>query len=154
MLYLLNALWSGMELIFFCFFLGAYLPEKKSAKQRVIAFALAWIFTLVYTHFAPGQLVKLILTTSMIFVVSRYLNNGNWYLHIIYIAIAWMINGLVDTIALYGVSALMGVSYEEFVWMKLLYVVTVCLSKLVSILLAWTIYRIKRTASKDRKSVV
>lgn len=60
-----------------------------------------------------------------------------------------MINAIFDTIALYGVSALMGVSYTEFIWMKLLYVVTVCLSKLVSILLAWIIYRIRRTASNQ-----
>lgn len=149
MLYLLNALWSGMELIFFGLFLGAYLPAKKSSKQCVIAFTLAWIFVLVYTYFAPGQFIKMMLTISTLFAVSRYLNNDKWYLHIIYIAIAWMINAIFDTIALYGVSALMGVSYTEFIWMKLLYVVTVCLSKLVSILLAWIIYRIRRTASNQ-----
>lgn len=143
--YLLNALWSGMELVFFYFFLGAYLPAKKSTKHQVVVFALAWIFTIVYTYFAPGQLMKLILTTSMLFAVSLHLYKGNWYLHIIYIAIAWMINGLLDTIALYGVSALLGVSYTDFVWMKLFYVVTVCLSKLISILLAWIIYRIRKT---------
>lgn len=142
--YLLNSLWSGMELVFFYFFLSAYLPAKKSATQCVAAFALAWIFTIVYTYFAPGQLIKLILTTSMLFTLSIYINSGKWYLHIFYIAIAWTVNGLVDTIALYGVSALMCVSVEEFVWMKLLYVVTVCLSKLFSILLAWIIYRIRK----------
>lgn len=145
--YLLNALWSGMELVFFYFFLGAYLPAKKSTKHQVVVFALAWIFTIVYTYFAPGQLMKLMLTTSMLFAVSLHLYKGNWYLHIIYIAIAWMINGLLDTIALYGVSALLGVSYTDFVWMKLFYVVTVCLSKLISILLAWIIHRIRKTVS-------
>lgn len=144
MAYLLNALWSGMELVFFYFSLSAYLPARKSAKQRVVVFALAWVFTIIYTYFAPGQLIKLILTTSMLFAVSIYINSGKWYLHIFYIAIAWTINGLVDTIALYGVSALMCMSVEEFVWMKLLYVVTVCLSKLFSIFLAWIIYRIRK----------
>lgn len=145
--YLLNALWSGMELVFFYFFLGAYLPATKSTKHQVVVFALAWIFTIVYTYFAPGQLMKLILTTSMLFAISLHLYKGNWYLHIIYIAIAWMINGLLDTIALYGVSALLGVSYTDFVWMKLFYVVTVCLSKLISILLAWIIHRIRKTVN-------
>ena len=97
--YWLNALWGGTELIYFYFFLSAYLTAKKSTRHRVIVFALAWIFTIVYTFFAPGQLLKLILTTTMLFVVSRYLNNGSWYLHIIYISIAWMINGLIDTFA-------------------------------------------------------
>lgn len=144
--YLLNALWGGMELIYFYFFLGTYLPAKKSTKHRVAEFALAWIFTIVYTFSTPGQLLKLILTTTMLFVVSRHLNNGNWYLHIIYIAIAWMINGLIDTLVLYGISALLGVSYTDFIWMKLFYVVTVCLSKLISILLAWILYRARKTA--------
>lgn len=143
--YWLNALWGGTELIYFYFFLSAYLTAKKSTRHRVIVFALAWIFTIVYTFFAPGQLLKLILTTTMLFVVSRYLNNGSWYLHIIYISIAWMINGLIDTFALYGVSALLGVSYTDFIWMKLFYVVTVCLSKLISILLAWILYRVRKT---------
>ncbi len=143
--YLLNALWGGMELIYFYFFLGAYLPAKKSTRHRVVVFALAWVFTIVYTFFTPGQLLKLILTTAMLFVVSRHLNYGNWYLHIIYIAVAWMINGLIDTLVLYGVSALLGVSYTDFIWMKLFYVVTVCLSKLISILIAWILHRVRKT---------
>lgn len=147
--YLLSALWGEMDLVYFYFFLGTYLPAKKSKKHRMMVFALVWIVPIVYTFFAPGQLMKLILTTTMLFAVSRYLNNGNWYLHIIYIAIAWVINGLMDTIALYGISALLGVSYTEFVWMKLFYVVTVSLSKLISILLAWILFRVRKTAGNQ-----
>lgn len=147
--YLLSALWGEMDLVYFYFFLGAYLPAKKSKKHRVAVFALVWIVPIVYTFFAPGQLMKLILTTTMLFAVSRYLNSGSWYLHIIYIAIAWVINGLMDTIALYGISALLGVSYTEFVWMKLFYVVTVSLSKLISILLAWILFRVRKTAGNQ-----
>lgn len=145
--YLLNALWSGMELVFFHFFWNAFLSARKQVKQRVTVLALAWIVAVAYVCFLPGQLTKLALTTILIFTASLYLNIGAWYQHIIYAVIGCMINGLMDTIAIYGMSMFMGVSYAEFVWMKLFYVVTVCLSKLISILFAWILQRIRKTTS-------
>lgn len=145
--YLLNALWSGMELVFFHFFWNAFLSARKQVKQRVTVLALIWIVAVAYVCFAPGQLTKLALTTILIFAASLYLNTGAWYQHIIYAVMGCMINGLMDTIAIYGMSMLMGVSYAEFVWMKLFYVVTVCLSKLISILFAWILQKIRKTTS-------
>lgn len=145
--YLLNALWSGMELVFFHFFWNAFLSAQKQIKQRVTVLALVWIVAVAYVCFAPGQLTKLALTTILIFAASLYLNIGAWYQHIIFAVIGCMINGLMDTIAIYGMSMLMRVSYAEFVWMKLFYVVTVCLSKLISILFAWILQRTRKTTS-------
>ena len=142
--YLLNALWSGMELVFFHFFWNAFLSARKQLKHRVRVLALSWTIAVAYVCFVPGQLTKLALTILLLFAASLYLNTGTWYQHIIYAAIGCMINGLMDTLAIYGMSMLMGVSYAEFVWMKLFYVVTVCLSKLISILLAWFIQRLRK----------
>lgn len=146
--YLLNALWSGMELVFFHFFWNAFLSARKPLKQRMLVLALAWIIAVIYVCFAPGQLIKLALTILLLFAASLYLNTGAWYQHIIFAVIGCMINGLMDTIAVYGMSMLIGVSYAEFVWMKLFYVVTVCLSKFISILLAWFIQRVRK-ATRD-----
>lgn len=145
--YLITVLWGGMDMVYFYFFQRAFLTARKPPKQQVVVFLIAWIIALVYTFLLPEKLLKLALTVLLLSAVSACLNNGTWHQHIIYAVLSCMINGLVDTIAIYGISALVGVSYADFVWMKLFYVVTVCLSKLLCISLAWLFRRIRKTDS-------
>ena len=145
--HLLTALWGGMDWVFFHFFWGAFLQPKKQLKRRAAVIALGWIIDYFYVYLVPDQFPKLIFTLSIFLAVSFYINSAAWYQHIVYVVLGYMINGLMDTITLYGMSALMGVSYAEFVWMKLFYVVTVSLSKAFAILLGWTVRRIRKSVS-------
>lgn len=145
--YLFTALWGGMDWVFLHFFWGAFLRPKRSLKQRIAVIALAWMIGYIYICLVPDQFPKILFTLSIFLAVSLYLNSGAWYQHIVYVVLGYMINGLIDTITLYGMSALMGVSYAEFVWMKLFYVVTVSMSKSFTILLGWTVRRIRKSAS-------
>lgn len=142
--YFISGLWGFMELVFFHFFWGAFLYPKKSLKRQIITMGFAWVLGVICLCFVPNQIVKKLLIYFLTFLVSLYLYHGVWYQHIIFVAVGCIMNGLLDTFMVYGISALLGVSYTEFVWMKLYYVVTVSMSKLISILLAWTIRRLRK----------
>lgn len=144
--YLITILWGGMELIFFHVFRSAFLPTRKAPRQQAVLFLLTWASTILYAVFVPVKLVKMTLTLLIVFASSCFGNRGTWYQHLIYTVLGYMVNGLMDTLAIYGISALLGVSYEDFVWMKLFYVVTVTMSKLISIFLAWILRRLRKTA--------
>ena len=61
-----------------------------------------------------------------------------------------LFNSLLDLIVLYGLCALLKVSLKEFAWMKLYYVSTVTLSKLLSVLLAWIFHRIRKPVNNQK----
>lgn len=144
--YLITALWGGMEVLFFHIFRSAFLPVRKPPQQQAFLFLLTWAISLVCAVLVPVKLVKMILTLLIVFTASCYGNRGTWYQHLIYTVLGYIANGLMDTLAVYGISALIGISYAEFVWMKLFYVVTVTMSKLISIFLAWILRRLRKTA--------
>ncbi len=59
-----------------------------------------------------------------------------------------------DTAILYGASALLGISLEELVWKKLTYSFIVSIGKTISILLSWTLFRVRhaeKVEALDRK---
>lgn len=147
--YVLNILWSLLELVFFYFFWGCFLHTKRTTKEQLKAIATAWFAGLVYLFLIPDEMIKQGLTYSMLFLVSVYLYRGVWYLHLILVLVGCLFNGLMDAIILYSITAILEISYAEFVWMKLFYSVAVTISKLVSILIAWSMRRVKNTPNND-----
>lgn len=142
--YVLIAIWGLSEYVFFHFFWDAFLISKKPYRQHILTIFCAWLVSFLYTSLVPDQMIKQALTFLVLFLMSTYLYGGKWYRHIIFIAVGYVLVGIVDTLCVYGVSALLGISYSEFVWRKLFYVVTVSFSKLLSILIAWTIKRVRK----------
>ena len=142
--YIFNTLWALMDLVFCYFFWGAFLHPSKSPRQKLGAILVAWLIGSTYTSLIPNQFLKQILTFILFFLASSYLYKGSWYQHIIYIILGYILSGIVDILSVYGASALLGISYSQFVWRKLYYVVTVSSEKLFSILLAWTIRKLRK----------
>lgn len=145
MVYFLNGFWGLLEIIFFYIFWGAYLPAKRTRRQELIGIALFWaVYMLVANFLYDPNMLKVTLTFSISFLLSGYLFQGYWYQHIAFALLGYIINGSIDTLLLYSICILLEISYTEFVWMKLLYVVTVTISKLMSIFLGWIIRKFRR----------
>lgn len=142
--YIFSMLWALMDLVFCYFFLGSCLHSSKSPKQKLCAILITWLIGSAYTILISNQILKQILSLLLLFLVSSYLYKGSWYLHILYIILGYILSGIVDILSVYGVSALLGISYSQFVWRKLSYVVTVSAGKLLSILLVWTIRKLRK----------
>lgn len=143
--YMISALWALMDIVFFFFFWSAFLQSKRSTQQRILSLTLIWVVGILYAIVGFKAFPKPLFSLLVLVIASLYLFQGPWYQHILYVALGYIISGVMDTIMIYGISAFMGISYEEFIWLKLFYVVTVSISKLVSILLAWAIWRIRKS---------
>lgn len=142
--YFFSTLWTLMDLVFCYFFLGSFLHPSKSPKQTLRAILIAWLIGSAYTILISNQILKQILSLLLLFLVSSYLFKGSWYLHMLYIILGYILSGIVDILSVYGVSALLGISYSQFVWRKFYYVVTVSAGKLLAILLAWTTRKLRK----------
>ena len=91
-----------------------------------------------------NDIPKVALTWALSFLLATYLLRGPWYQRILFVFLGYTIGGSIDAILVYGVSALLGVSHSEFIWMKLFYIVTVTTSKMLSILIAWAINKLRK----------
>lgn len=152
--YLLTALWTGLETIAFNFIFRAIFRLTPPAKRSVIALTLLWIFSQIYLHLGLLAPIKLTMTVVSHLVVSCVLYKGKWYLHLLASMLWLIIGGIVDTISLYGFSALLNLSASQLVWKKWLYAMVVSIGKLVTLFLSWLFYRFwryKRFQSTQRK---
>lgn len=145
--YVFNSVWSLLEFYFFLLFWRSFLRTRKPIKIQVISMVIAWVIGIVYMSIVQNQFIKQLLTYFLLFCLSFFLYHGVWYKHIIFVIVGCIINGLMDTIVIYSICALLGISYLEFVWMKLFYVVCVSISKLISILIAWTIFQYRKNVN-------
>ena len=142
--YFLSTLWALMDTIFFYFFWHSFLRSKRTKQQQLSTMAFVWLVGIAYAVIDFKEFPKPLFSLLVLIVASLYLFQGPWYQHIIFVALGYIISGVIDTIMIYGVSAFLGISYSEFIWMKLFYVVTVSIGKLISILFAWAIQRMRK----------
>lgn len=139
-----STLWTLMDLVFCYFFLGSFLQPSKSLRQKLGTILVAWLIGSAYTILISNQMLKQILSLFLLYFVSSYLYKGSWYLRMLYITLGYILSGIVDILSVYGVSALLGISYSQFVWRKFYYVVTVSAGKLLAILLAWIMRKLRK----------
>lgn len=144
MVYFLSAFWCLLELIFFYFFWTAFLPSKQAHRKTTVAAVCYWIACVLVVSIIEKDIPKVALTWSLSFLLATYLLRGPWYQRILFVFLGYTIGGSIDAILVYGVSTLLGISSAEFMWMKLFYTATVTTSKLLSILFAWAINKLRK----------
>lgn len=143
MSYCFSAIWGITEVLFVYFFLGAFLRLKRKPVQCLMAVIIAWGIGFLNACLSPAYWVKLTVTVCLFFAMGKYMFRGVWYQYLILVVLALTINGLIDTLMLYGTVRFLGISYAEFVWRKFSYVAVITISKLLSLLLAWAFRRIR-----------
>ena len=144
MFYFLSAFWCLLELIFFYFFWTAFLPSKQAHRKTAVAAVCYWTACVLVVSIVENDIPKVALTWSLSFLLATYLLRGPWYQRILFVFLGYTIGGSIDAILVYGVSTLLGISSAEFMWMKLFYTATVTTSKLLSILFAWAINKLRK----------
>lgn len=160
--YFVSALWIGIELTAQFFFLNVILPRNHTGHK--VVFSLLILGTIIfavnncslYPFYMNAYLRKLV---NMIVVIiwSFVLFGGTWYGHIFAVVLCYFALGAVDTITIYGTSAVLGIALSELVWRKTLYCVIVTAGKLLFLFLTWIFNYIKvRTTprSLNQKKII
>ena len=142
-MYLLSAIWVGLELSGCLFFNGAFLQEKKRKSYAVKLVVAAWVIMSIYANVAINNLVKQIITILIFTFVSVLFYNGRSIVHFFLTIICYIFITVIDSLFLYGVCALLKMSYAEFVWRKLSYSTLITVDKLLVVFLAWLLFRFR-----------
>ena len=138
---LISAFWSVLELFAQLLFWKAFFQPKVQKREYLMAVVAIWMLKQLYINRGlPSELITG-LTLLLYVVVSCLINEGKWYQHILAVFAVTGMSGIIDTIFLYGVSSVIGISVSELAWKKFLYVVVVTSGKLFLLLVAWMLYR-------------
>lgn len=138
--YFITAIWSLIEIAGVFTFLAAFLPRRKNAKHHIFVILILWLIMYTYSALGLGSFTKQAVTLVLAFLWSLYLFSAPWYRHALCVALSYIFCAIIDVVVLYGASYILGISYTELAWQKLLYTVTGTLAKLLYLLLAYVVY--------------
>lgn len=152
--YLISAFWSLLELIFFHYFWNAFLEVKTTKKMYILSFAGAWFLPTIYTLIGLNSDYGQIMSYVIISLVCILNYRGSLLRRLLFIILPYIFGTIINTALLYGSSWLLGISVADLIWRKITYTFVVTIGKLITILLAWTVFHIrsrKKTESLQRK---
>lgn len=149
--YLIGALWSGLDLFCCYLFNGAFLPKKDLSKKFCSRVLLLWLFVCLYTNITINQYIKMFLTIAIYIMISIFLLQGTFAIHVCLSVIYYIFNAAMDTVAIHGMCYLLGVSYNTFVWRKFSYTTLITADKLLAVFLAWTLRRFRKKGSLGKQ---
>ena len=141
MTYLISCFWFALEQVYFYLFYSAFLPRKGSKWRILYASLLVFVVTSTYMNTELISILRIFISLFLYLTVICLLFEGSWSRRIFITILAFIINSTVDAVFSYGISALLGLSLEEFVWRKAFYVATVSMGKVFSVFLSWILHR-------------
>lgn len=142
-MYLLSAIWVGLELSGCLFFNGAFLQEKDKPSYTPKIVVAAWAIMSIYANLPINNLIKQIVTILIFTFLSIFFYNGKSIVHFFLTIICYIFITVIDSIFLYGACALLQMSYAEFVWRKLSYSTLITVDKLLVVFFAWLLFRFR-----------
>ena len=142
--YIISLVWVFLEVLNYMFFADAFLEKRREKKETIISFCLVWIISFVCSRFISNSLLRMALTMLLGVGLSLYLFKGFWARHILCFLLSYIFGSLIDTFIAYGASSLLGISFDELIYKQLLYTVIGTVAKLLCILTAYVIRRIRK----------
>lgn len=149
MSYLISAFWMFLELYFLQFLLQAFFPMKTSKRTYFAIVAISGCVAVSVTVFGFHQFAYTFFYIVFFTLIANYLYKGTCLQHAITIFIGISIAGTLDTLMLYGASALLGFSLEQLYTKKALYTVICSLPRLLLVFLGWFLKKIRKSISFD-----
>lgn len=150
--YIISPIWTLLELFAITIFADAFMQKTPSKKRLVISFFVIWALGSTCLNLGATGALKIVLNISMTFALLTMLFCDTWPRRLLCTVVLWISLGIVDTAVLYGFSAVLQISYEEFVWQKLLYVTVATFAKLFEIFIAYLLWRIRKRIAFQKVS--
>ena len=142
--YIISPIWTLMDLFAITLFANAFMQKNPNQKRRIISFLLIWVLGSTCINLGVAGAAKVAINIGMTFGLLAIHYLDTWPRRLLCTVILWISLGIIDTAVLYGFCAVLQISYEEFVWQKLLYVTVATFAKLFEIFLAYILWRIRK----------
>lgn len=140
--YVISALWLVLESVALVLFASAFLPYRHGKKRSTFTVCvMCAVFLLMQLLERPALLARLCaLALSLCFVLLLF--QGQWVQLLLIGLLDYIMFSGMDTIVLFGASAVLQISVDDLVWRKGMYTVLVTAGKLLSVFLAWLVRRL------------
>ena len=134
--YLLTILFSLADIGNAVLFSASFHELRWNKKRTLCLILIALAVVVAEAFLIPGS-IYIIPTSCTVFILLVSLFRAPWYKLILPFILSYILVGVFDTGSVYGISLLLGLSYEEFIWKKMLYTVVVGSEKLICFLIAY-----------------
>ncbi len=146
---ILTILWSGLELISYHFICSAFFPQKVSGKRYILHFLLAWVLVCLYLTTGIPSALKTCISIVFLSTLFSLTYRAQFLRNILFVIAITFFGGLNDTLFIYGGSALLQISVEDFIWRKASYSIAVTISKLLFLFVCWIIRRFRKGGNPE-----
>lgn len=137
MAYIITPVWVLLDLVTLLGFAKSFFAKRNNTNKAIAVFLFIWGIMSVYSCLLPEGYTKRILSFSFSFILLVLIYRGSMHRYILCVAVGTIFIGIIDIIFLYGICLLLGISYSEFVWKKLLFVSATTITKLCEVLFAY-----------------
>ena len=143
--YVLSIFWVFLEIMCIYLSASAFLPEKAGRSTQLLSFFAIWFICSLIACLEVAAPLRQITTLFLAFIWTQFLFHGSWIKHVLLIILTYVFTCVIDIAVSYGISALLGITFQEMVWKKLLYIVVVSVAKFIQILIAYLFRQFRRT---------
>ena len=134
--YVLSILWTFLDVFSSVMFASSFSELRWNRKRSWSAIAVAC--SLIVLGFSlSGEIAYRILSITLNIALLVIIFRGPWQKQLLSGLLSVVLIGIIDTGSGYGVSALLGISYDEFIWKKMLYTIVATSAKLFEVMLAY-----------------
>lgn len=141
---IITVVWVGIELLSLLIFLRSFLVQRQNNTRCYLSLLLLWVIMAAYSSTGPTNSLRPVITMALAIACSLYTFKGPWLSRILIVVLSYIFSGIFDVAVCYGASAVLGISYSDLVWKKLLYTAVGTASKLLYLFFAYMIFRMRK----------
>lgn len=147
--YLISAFWSLLELIALHYYFQSFLSPKTTKKIYILTVFCAWFLPIVYTWSGVFSSFMHFVSLGMILFVAIFNYKGSLLHKVATCVLAYVFCAIIDIAILYGASSVLAVDFAELSLSKVTYTLVCTIGKMLSILIAWLFYRIRKKRTTE-----
>ena len=134
--YVLSVFWTIIDLLTSLLCAASFSACRWNRKRTMLIFLAALSLIVMIYYLIPGEFYRILVSLVMVAMILSVFR-GSWQKRLLSAFLSMVLIGMFDTGAVYGISALLRIPFDEFVWKKMLYTIVVTATKLVEVLLAY-----------------
>lgn len=142
--YLISFFWILLESFTVILMCNAFLKPKHSWRMLLVGALANASFSFLVCNRGLSDWFKMSIFIVSYLAIIHHLFEGKFLSQILIVSVACVMITLTDVYFINGFCTLIGIPYNELIWMKRTYVITVSLGKLLNVFIAWIIQYIKK----------
>lgn len=144
---IVSCVWIAVELSSILLYEHAFLKPRYTRARTILVMLAVYLFTLSVDTGWPVALpfeIQKVINLSSCVLWALLLFTGPWYLTAAAAVSSYFFLAALDVVLIYGAAALLGLSLEELIWNRWLYIAVGSADKLICFLVYFLVYRLAR----------